>query len=31
MSIISSKPGGTRVVISIPKICVQRKKECHRA
>lgn len=31
LDIISSKPGGTRVVISIPKICVQRKKECMNA
>lgn len=31
MDIQSSKPGGTKVVISIPKICVQRKKECIHA
>lgn len=31
MDIISEKPGGTRVVITIPKVCVQRKKECLNA
>ncbi len=27
LDIVSSRPGGTRVIISIPKICVRRKKE----
>jgi len=31
LDIISRKPGGTKVVISIPKYCVQRKKECLHA
>jgi len=31
MEIISEKPGGTRVIIRIPKICVQRRKECLNA
>ena len=31
LDIVSSRPGGTRVIISIPKICVQRKKEAIHA